>query len=406
MQKILHNTSNSTEQTLQLIEKHAFRHGITRSADITDFSPVKLPVWISLRPNAKCLSQSAGKGLCSDSAKISSIMEGIEVSTAENVQAATTTLYSLEEIEASEKRHLNIYAFPLDPCLQRNEKISWATGYSLIDHESCHIPIGMLTLDFTIDKHTSRPRHFRSTSNGLASGLTTEEALVSALLETVERHSITLNNKLNGNLKTIDIEGSAPPSIAFVLDELNKNDIDFLIYDATIIEGLYTIESCLYSPSGTIQPTSGSGTSTCLEIAILRAILEANQAATILMSGSRDDLAKDIYIANSNNCYDMKSLKKLTKAHRTVDKSEYRTLEMTPSDELKFIMEKIRAYTSADIIAYNYTPIDTPIVVCKTLIPYFEGYYTAKYNSVSEKLSSASDENESSALKLAAGGRL
>lgn len=405
MKKLLHNTTKSVEEALTLVASLCHTYGITRSADITDFSPVKLPVWISLRPNAKCLSQSAGKGLCSASSRISSIMEGIEVSIAENVTAHNTSLYSLEEITGSRKKYINLCEFPFNTCLQVGEKIEWSSGYSLIDGEEWSIPTDVLSLDFTAEKFGRKPRRIRSTSNGLASGLTKEEALTSALLETVERHSITLNNKINGNLRVIEIDRSAPPALESVLEELHKNDIKIILYDATIIEGLHAIEAILYSPSGIIEASTGYGCSTSLEIAILRAILEANQAATIFMSGSRDDLPKSTYFRLAESVEHFDDLKRKAKQSRSVKRSEFDFTPLTPSEELQMIIKSIRSCASSNIIAYDYTSKDCPVSVCKVLIPFFEGYYWPMYTPVSSNNTGVVTENESIGIKLAAGGR-
>ena len=82
----LHNTTSSIRETLDRAFDLKKNHGITRLADITNFSKINLPVWIGTRPNAKCLSQSGGKGLTSEAAMLSALMEGIEVSYAENIK--------------------------------------------------------------------------------------------------------------------------------------------------------------------------------------------------------------------------------------------------------------------------------------------------------------------------------
>ena len=206
MPSSLHNTAHSVEDSLEVVSKLAKLHGITRSADVTDFSPIRLPVWISLRPNAKCLSQSSGKGLCSIGSQISSIMEGIEVSVSENLDSINSELYTLEEIRHTNLNFLNIDEYPLHPCIHNKQELAWHVGKRLYCDEPWMIPAEMLSLDFTMNNAKGQaPRTFRTTSNGLASGRTKTEAIVSALLETIERHSVTLNNKILGNYTRLEI---------------------------------------------------------------------------------------------------------------------------------------------------------------------------------------------------------
>src|SRR3954452_18760347 len=54
------------------------RLGITRLANITGLDTVGIPVYVAIRPNARSLSTSQGKGLDADSAQASALMESIE----------------------------------------------------------------------------------------------------------------------------------------------------------------------------------------------------------------------------------------------------------------------------------------------------------------------------------------
>jgi ribosomal protein S12 methylthiotransferase accessory factor len=277
MIKTLHNTSHSLEDTLRVAERLGKSHGITRSADVTDFSPIRLPVWISLRPNAKCLSQSAGKGLCSKSSHISSVMEGIEVAISESLDTENAKFYSVEESQSIPGNFININEYPVQSCLHRNQKIGWLSGYAMQSGERWMIPAEMLSLDFTQNGDKKlRPRYFRTTSNGLASGMTRVEARISALLEVVERHSITLSHKLNGNWRKLELSRYCPPTLSAVLDTFEKKDAKVAVFDSTVINGLYAITAHIWSPSGVIPAATGYGCSLDLEVAILRAVLEGH----------------------------------------------------------------------------------------------------------------------------------
>src|SRR5690606_4828963 len=69
--------------TLAKLKKKLSQFGITRVADVTGLDHVKIPVMVAIRPNAKHLATSQGKGLTRDLASISAIMESIELFHAE-----------------------------------------------------------------------------------------------------------------------------------------------------------------------------------------------------------------------------------------------------------------------------------------------------------------------------------
>lgn len=57
----------------------ADRSGITRVADLTRLDYIGLPVYTAIRPNSQTLTASQGKGANPLLAKLSAVMEGIEL---------------------------------------------------------------------------------------------------------------------------------------------------------------------------------------------------------------------------------------------------------------------------------------------------------------------------------------
>src|SRR6478609_1704254 len=69
------------EQILPI--KHQF--GITRVANVTGLDRIGLPVVLVTRPNSRSVAVSQGKGTSLEAAKVSALMEGIELWHAENL---------------------------------------------------------------------------------------------------------------------------------------------------------------------------------------------------------------------------------------------------------------------------------------------------------------------------------
>ena len=403
----LHNTSHSLADTLSVAKALAKRHGITRSADISDFSRVKLPVWIALRPNAKCLSQSAGKGLCADSAQISALMEGIEISTSENVDQRDAIHLSVEKSQESGLNCIDLEEHPLQACIPTNQKVPWLKSTCLRTGQNWLMPAEMLSLDFTMaGERGKRPRQFRTTSNGLASGRTYVEACVSGLLEVIERHSITLNNMLLGNLRKMEIGHCCPPKLSAVLEQLDEHGVNVAIYDSSVISGVHAIEAFLWSPEGVVPPVHGFGCSLDLEVAILRAVLEANQASTLLLSGSRDDLAKHTYLITADSERIANTYERKTRKIQRFEKTDFGTFELTPEEELQSIIKQTSLHIDREILVHRYTPHDYPLSVCKVFVPTMEGYYMSGYRPQRRLITGATKDDLNTGLQLAAGGKI
>ena len=70
--------SVTPRDTLRRIAPHLGEFGITRVANITGLDRVGIPVYVAVRPNARSLSVSQGKGVDRDAAKASAIGESVE----------------------------------------------------------------------------------------------------------------------------------------------------------------------------------------------------------------------------------------------------------------------------------------------------------------------------------------
>lgn len=335
-------------------------------------------------------------------------MEGIEICAAEQLDTSQAIQISIEKAEEKSYKYLSPHEHPWRPCCFRNdEEIPWLQGFSIDSGEPWMIPAEILSQDYTIkDTLKKRPRTFVNNTNGLASGMTPTEARVSAILEAVERHSITLNHMLKGVSKRIELGYQCPNSLSAVLDELDKNNVKVYLYDATEINGLHAIVAILCSSSLAFPSVQGYGCSLNQETAILRAILEANQAATLVASGSRDDITKEMYF----HIYDHTSTTKLL--DNSINLSgppivpEFKELDVTPDEELQIITSKVQNSIKREIVIYDYTPPDHPISVCRALVPTFEGYYHPGYRQVNKMIPKLKLVHNSSDLSMPAGGRI
>jgi ribosomal protein S12 methylthiotransferase accessory factor len=408
----LHNTTSTIEVTLQAALAFKLEHGITRLADITNFSKINLPVWIAIRPNAKCLSQSAGKGITSDASKLSALMEGIEVSYAEKVDSSDSKIASHDSAYIDNVKCIEISHYPVRPIMLDKCNLSWSLLENIKTQEFEYFPSNMLSLDFTqnLIGVGAKPIKFKTTSNGVASGKTVVEATVSALLEVIERHSITLMQRLKRTHITLDLGDFNSDVIDFVISEIKSGGGNVMLFDSTVVNGVYTIEAVQWSENRDIPLTHGMGASLSLEIAILRALLEANQASTIILSGSRDDITKSSYTTHTDYEKLLYNYTSHSIGVKTLSSNDKKLFSMPPEVELQNIVNFLEIYNNQPIYRYIYTPPDCSISAVKVLVPKMEGYYINGYKPVSleGKDSSKSFSRYSETLSsfdLAAGGQ-
>ena len=411
----IHPNTLSIEEITSILSYELPKAGVTRLASITGFSDLSWPVWISIRPNAKALSQSSGKSLSHLSALIGAAMEGIELSKAEEYVPLAPIVSTFNE--AKKKNCLDLKKSPIPTDLfSSSTPIRWIkseklekTGLS--SEKGCLIPVNLIKLDF---RNQELDLGFANTSNGLASGFKREEAISQALLECVERHSSTLSN-MYGLAKQLD-NSKLPDKCTKMIAELF--DLGFLttITDCTAFDGLPVFEATLTptKPAAKFTGGLGWGCHPNPEIALLRSIIEANQARTIIISGSRDDMHKNIYLKERVR-HKTAEYTRIVQKSRPVSEISFENTKppMPISDYITDTINILAKNGFNDIYVVPLTSINEPVQVVKVIIPGLEGYHSASYKPInslnfrsgpflmSERLN---QHSKMGAIKLNAGG--
>jgi ribosomal protein S12 methylthiotransferase accessory factor len=282
-------------QTLARIAPYAARFGIMRLADITGLDTLGIPVFQAIRPLARSLSVSQGKGATRAAAKVSALMEAIELHHAELVEPADERAATADE--AGFCRSITQgYTQRAPFCADRVR--GWCDGIDLMSGRRLAVPHALVSMDFTV----AMPDDLTVSSNGLASGNTRDEATHAALCELIERdaHSRWLARSLRQRYATaIDI--------ATIDDRLGRNLIaraqaagfGLRLWDMSEGTGPAVILCAifeLFAPSALIQrPALGAGAHPSARIALARAITEAAQSRATIIAGARDDLTDNAY---------------------------------------------------------------------------------------------------------------
>lgn len=286
------------DQTLRWIMPIARSLGVTRLADIGGLDRIGIPVFQAVRPMARSLSVAQGKGLTATAAKVSALMEAIEVAHAEALRPAdrraplrafgpATEALWLQQRPAQEQRYPK-----LSPGVVRD----WLDGRDLLTGRMLPVPRDLVSMDFT----SNPPADLWPSSNGLASGNTPAEALVAALCEVIERdaeawwraHPTRGRQAAAIDLDTIDV-----PAGRRLLARLARAGCRVELFDLSERHGVAACLCVIDEPDrfGPLPPAGGAGCHPDRAVALLRAICEAAQSRATLIAGAREDIAPSDY---------------------------------------------------------------------------------------------------------------
>lgn len=284
------------EVTLSRARRILHDVGITRIGNVTGLDHVGVPTWMVVRPLARSLTVSQGKGLTHPLAQASGVMESIELYHAEHFvpRGRVATLRKA----AGDARYANPLLLPIRPeaALDADACTEWVEGTDILSGTVRCVPRDCLSLESLSGRR--RSRMFVASSNGLASGNTRSEALLHALCELVERDQSSLWLVRKRLL-------SAAPDSRLCLDGVSDESCRSLI-DRCVAAGLriaaWHVTQSLTVPCFMVkvfdserrtfypQRASGFGCHPYRRIALARAITEALQSRLTHIAGARDDL--------------------------------------------------------------------------------------------------------------------
>lgn len=283
------------EVTLAKARPFGRQLGVTRVTAVTHLDWVGIPVYASIRPAASrgSLCVNAGKGLRPIEAEVGAWMEAIEFAVAEQPRA--------------DLRHRTLAAGALDDCYGSGTdlvSLCPSIGTSVpreapiacVEFEDVRggppVPIPCELVYLPLPKTLSTTHCFGSSSNGLSSGNTLDEATLHGLLEVLERDVLSFERvrsrsalvRLNG------LEG-APAVLAARIQAAGLR-----VYLRSVVNeyglpwfGAWLVEPCPHAP---VRIADGYGCHPIAEVAAVRALCEAAQSRLSFIHGGRDDIVE------------------------------------------------------------------------------------------------------------------
>lgn len=262
--------------------------GITRVADVTALDVVGVPVYQAVRPASRNLAVSQGKGATEHAARVSAVMEALELWHAEDLGSLPQVTVTVGEMRGANAILLSDLRWASGIRVPRALPLAWVRAVSCAGDRHGWLPRIMLELDFRM-RLELEPRLFELTSNGLASGNCLEEALLHGLCELIERHALFLAREEPDRRVALKPDSINDPWLRDVVARIRGAGMKLALWDFTWEAGVPVAVADLAGPDFP-HVWRGSGCHPDPAVALSRALTEAIQSRLTYISGARDDL--------------------------------------------------------------------------------------------------------------------
>jgi ribosomal protein S12 methylthiotransferase accessory factor len=274
--------------------------GITRAADITGLDRLGIPTWCAIRPGARQVQVSNGKGLSHAAAKVSALMEAIEHWHADYAQGDFRAA-SKAELQRQGVAHVPPAELPdYETRVYMTERrvIEWVRGESLADGAAVLLP--------ACTAYLIEPMLMQFSTNGLASGNHRIEATLHALYEVIERDAVSRLKSgglslPRGESRVVDLDTVPGGPVALLRDQLRRAAVELVLIRVESIAPISTFWAVLLDPASPFACSyvnMGHGSHLSPTIAAVRAITEAAQSRLTYIHGSREDLWEESFEFN------------------------------------------------------------------------------------------------------------
>ena len=340
-------------------------YGVTRVAHLTGFDRIGVPVHMAVKPQGRSLASGSGKGMTADASWVSAVMEACEQAVWENLH--------LESIEASQQAmHSHGYrTVEGSQCAQMKRSIwtpstpiLWTAGFDIMDGQRRFVPTSLVDVS-PIPARSLRP--FVSGSNGLASGAHVLEAMLSGLLEVIERDGLTLYSHVlhrpmsDGIPILLEVE---PQLAEFIMHA----GVELRVIDATSEIGVPTMVAYVYdTPGGRTGVFKGAGAGLSTGTALVRAVTEALQARCVIVAGARDDIFDSMRSAAVARQQDAPP--PTAPAPALVDHSTG-----SIESDISWLAQRLRETGHDQIVVLRHTEPSDLVQVVRVIVPGLEGY--------------------------------
>ena len=369
------------EDTLARISPHLALAGITRLADITGLDRIGIPVTLAIRPNARTVVGSTGKGATLVAAQVSGAMEAIEMHHAETA-AFDVFEASLEDLQRQDRPLLDVHRIPSvrHQRLLPDVPLQWTAGQDLATGSPVLVPFSCVHLRPPRKGFPLARSPFQRSSNGLASGNTRMEAILAGMYEVIERDAYALARARPGfwsrSASVVDLRALHLPEVEPLLAACTAAEVMVMVLDITSDLGVPAFAARLFDLAHPETGTAvGYGCHLDTEVALVRAITEAVQARVVVqVAGSRDDTTKYERWTMGLFASQMEEARRLQAQARHVP--QVQMAGRCFANDLHLLMERLAAAGLPQVGVVDMQEPPFPVAVVRVVIPGLEGICT------------------------------
>lgn len=365
--------SLAPETTLLYAKQLAATAGISEVRDITDLDVLGVPVFVSMRPQARGEAVTFGKGLRRVDAEVGAYMEALEFFFAEpGIGRVSTRWGSAREVAGHERADDVILDFV--PLLQREVDLDGslllASVRDLENGNECSIPAELIYYPAP-DVGQSL---FGSSTNGLASGNSVLEASIQALLELIER-DIWSFEFVRGASKLVET-ASLPDNVREIIERAERNGLQLKVRTIPNDYGMPFFAAFVFDLNNPSRKTFNGGWACDLdrERALVRAVTEAAQSRVAFIHGGRK--------VPTSRVDSQEQEAKLVRRHMlgVSDPRQQMVLTDIPDlavagtlqQKLDTLIERLHRVVQQPIYRAVFTPPESPLQVVRVVVPLLE----------------------------------
>jgi ribosomal protein S12 methylthiotransferase accessory factor len=363
--------SLAPETTLLYARQLAATAGISEVQDITDLDVLGVPVFLSVRAQARGEAFTFGKGLRPVDAEVGAYMEAIEFYYAEpGVGGISTRWGTAREVAGHERGDDAILDFV--PLLQREVDLDGplllASVRNLESDDESFIPAELIYYPAP-DVGQSL---FGSSTNGLASGNTLVEATIQALLELIERDIWSFEYIRPASV--LVEPASLPDNVREIVERAERNGLQLKVRTIANDYDMPFFAAFLFDVNNPSRKSFNGGWACDLDRdrAVVRAVTEAAQSRVAFIHGGRKLRAQQTTSDEANlvrqhmlGVSDPRNQVRLTDIP---DLSTPGTLEQ----KLATVIEQLRVVLPEPIYRVAFTPPESPLQVVRVVVPLLE----------------------------------
>ena len=365
--------SLAPETTLLYAKQLAATAGISEVRDITDLDVLGVPVFVSMRPQARGEAVTFGKGLRRVDAEVGAYMEALEFFFAEpGIGRVSTRWGSAREVAGHERADDVILDFV--PLLQREVDLDGslllASVRDLENGNECSIPAELIYYPAP-DVGQSL---FGSSTNGLASGNSVLEASIQALLELIER-DIWSFEFVRGASKLVET-ASLPDNVREIIERAERNGLQLKVRTIPNDYGMPFFAAFVFDLNNPSRKTFNGGWACDLdrERALVRAVTEAAQSRVAFIHGGRKVPTARVDSQEQEAKLVRRHMLGVSDPRQQMVLTDIPDLAVagTLQQKLDTLIERLHRVVQQPIYRAVFTPPESPLQVVRVVVPLLE----------------------------------